>query len=147
MFPISVGIERTVYFLLNLLLIEFRAERGFSLTEQLMRDPELFVDRRAEADHAAEIVGRIRTDEEVHVASLRLYLGEIRDLRFKTTDGSRLTGREIVDDQWAAISHWATVEQPKLQAEQQRTLYIERISQHPEGDRILTEFHALEERE
>ena len=67
--------QRLAYFLLNLLLIEFRAERGFSLSEELLRDPELFVSRRAEAEHAAEIVGRIRADEEIHVSSLRLYLG------------------------------------------------------------------------
>jgi hypothetical protein len=146
-FPIPVEIERTIYFLLNLLLIEFRAERGFSMSEALLRDPELFTDRRAKAEHAAEIVNRIRTDEAVHVTSLRLYLGELRDLDFKTHDGSPLKGREIVDEQWAAICQWATVEQPKLQAEQQRKLMVERISGHPEGDRILAEFHALEERE
>ncbi len=145
-FPeIPNAIERTIYFLLNLLLIEFRAERGFSMTENLLRDPDLFSDRRSEAEYAAEIVGRIRADELVHVSSLRLYLGEIRQLAFKASSGGTIPGREIVDPMWKGIVHWATVEQPKLAAAQQRELYIERISAHPESARILGEFHSLEE--
>lgn len=146
-FPqISMPIERTIYFLLNLLLIEFRAERGFSMTESLLRDPDLFRDRRSAAEHAAEIVGRIRTDELVHVSSLRLYLGEIRELDFLTGEGEpRLPGHEVVDTLWSEIVHWATVEQPKLAAEQQRQIIRERISAHPDRERIERELAALEE--
>jgi hypothetical protein len=144
--PIDAGHARLVYFLLNLLLIEFRAERIFSSTETLLRDPELFRDRRAEALHAAEIVGRIRQDEAIHVESLRLYLGEIRHLRFFTPKGGTIEGRRIVDDMWRAISHWATDEQPCLAAEQQRTLLRERIARHPDASRVQRAFDALEER-
>jgi hypothetical protein len=143
--PISQPIASTIYFLLNLLLIEFRAERGFASTEQILRDPDLFLDRRKEAELAAKIVDRIRLDEEVHVMSLRLYLGEIRNLTFKTTDGGTISGKEIVDPFWAEITKWATEEQPKLAAEQQRKLLESRILAHPEGVRILAEFNALEE--
>jgi len=145
--PISQPHASTIYFLLNLLLIEFRAERGFSSTEQLLRDPDLFTDRHEEAEHAAKIVDRIRLDEEVHVKSLRLYLGEIRNLSFKTTEGGTITGKEIVDPFWAEITRWATAEQPKLAAEQQRKLLEERIQAHPDAARILDEFNALEERQ
>ncbi len=144
---VSEAVQRTIYFLLNLLLIEFRAERGFQLSEALLRDPELFCDRRAEAEKAAEIVGRIRTDEEVHVASLRLYLGEIRDLHFKSTEGAAVPGHEIVDPFWAAIVKWATVEQPRLAAEQQRALITERILAAEEGPRILSAFETLADRD
>lgn len=137
--------ERLVDFLANLLLIEFRAERIFSTTETLLRDPELFTTRRAEAEHGALIVNRIRADEEVHVTSLRLYLGELRALTFRTRDGGMLPGREVVDPLWQGVVHWATVEQPKLQAEQQRKLLSERIAQHPEAARVQREFDALEE--
>ena len=139
---LALAIQRTIYFLANLLMIEFRAERGFAFTENLLRDPELFRARRAEAERAAEIVGRIRADEEIHVTSLRLYLGEIAALHFRTTDGRRLPGREVVDALWSGILRWATVEQPALAAEQQRKLLSERIRRHPEGARILEEFHA-----
>jgi hypothetical protein len=143
---IPLDVERTIYFLLNLLMIEFRAERGFSSAESVLRDPTLFTDRRAEAEHAAEIVTRIRTDEEVHVASLRLYLGELRSVTFKTQDGGTIPGHEVVDPLWDGIVQWATVEQPKLAAEQQRRILNGRILEHPEGERILAEFDRLEER-
>jgi hypothetical protein len=145
--PISPPHASTIYFLLNLLLIEFRAERGFSLTEQLLRDPDLFCDRREEAEHAARIVDRIRLDEEVHVMSLRLYLGEIRNLTFKTVNGGTISGKEIIDPFWTEITVWATKEQPKLAAEQQRRFLEKRIRVHPEADRILEQFNSLEERE
>jgi hypothetical protein len=145
--PISDGHVRLIYFLLNLLLIEFRAERGFSQTESLLMDEELFTDDRDAAERAAEIVRRIRRDEEIHVASLRLVLGEIRSLTFRTTDGGTLPGHEIVDDFWNEITHWATVEQPKLVAEQQRALYRERIAAHPEAARVQAAFDALEDTE
>ncbi|HVP31863.1 MAG TPA: hypothetical protein VMW35_22175 [Myxococcota bacterium] len=146
-FPdLPIQYERLVYFLLNLLMIELRAERGFSSTERLLRDPELFRTRRAEAEHAAEIVNRIRADEAVHVHSLRLYLGELRALDFKTRDGSTRPGREIVDTLWEGIVKWATVEQPPLAAAQQKELLLERIAAHPEAERVRREFLALEER-
>lgn len=139
--------EQVVSFLLNLLMIEFRAEIGFRFTEKLLRDPDLFRDRRAQAEEAAEVVGRIRRDEEIHVRSLRLYLGELRTLTFRTTDGGRLPGREVVDAFWQRLVHWATVEQPKLNAEQQARLLRERIAEHPAGPdaaaRVQARFDAL----
>jgi hypothetical protein len=143
---IPLEIERMIYFLLNLLMIEFRAERGFSSTESLLREPTLFSERRAEAEHAAEIVNRIRTDEEVHVRSLRLFLGELRSVTFRAKEGGTLPGSRVVDPLWEGIVQWATVEQPKLQAEQQRRILTQRILEHPEGARILEEFNRLEER-
>ena len=143
---LSDPIQRTIYFLLNLLMIEFRAERGFSLTETLLRDPELFTNRRPLALHAAEIVGRIRRDEEIHVRSLRLYLGEIRGLHFKLEGGGRLAGTELVDRQWRGIVAWATGQQPQLAAQQQRKICYERIARHPEAQRVRQAFDALEER-
>jgi hypothetical protein len=142
---LPLGILRTVYFLANLLMIEFRAERGFSFSEKLLRDPELFRERRAEAERAAEIVNRIRADEEIHVTSLRLYLGELRQLTFQTADGGRLPGREVVDSLWKEIVTWATVEQPPLAAARQREIIAKRICAHPEAERLQREFDALED--
>jgi hypothetical protein len=142
---IPLAIQRTVYFLANLLMIEFRAERGFAFTESLLRDPELFTSRRAEAERAAEIVGRIRADEEIHVTSLRLYLGEIETLHFKTKEGGPVPGSELVEALWGGIVNWATVEQPKLAAAQQKKVLTERILAHTEGPRILEAFHRLAE--
>ena len=135
-------IEGMLSLLTNLLIIEFRAELGFSESQAILRTPGLFVDD-AQAEEAAEIIGRIRTDEEIHVSSLRLYLGEIRDITFKTLDGGTISGAEVIDRFWGDLVHWATVEQPKLAAEQQREMLEERIRQHPEADRVLAEFDAV----
>jgi hypothetical protein len=137
--------EQTLMLLLNLLLIEFRAELGFSFSERVLRDPDLFADRREQAEEAAVIVGRIRADEEIHVTSLRLYLGELRSCTFKRTNGGHVPGHELIDAAWARIVHWATVEAPKLQAEESRKMLTERILKAPDGERILEKFYALED--
>jgi hypothetical protein len=80
------------------------------------------------------------------VHSLRLYLGELRTLDFKTADGGRRPGREIVDTLWEGIVKWATIEQPPLAAAQQKAVLLERISAHPDAARVRREFLALEER-
>jgi hypothetical protein len=147
-FPLlTPAVFRTLYLLANLLMIEFRAERGFSDSEALLLDPDLFTARRAGAEEAAEIVNRIRTDEEIHVASLRLYLGELQRLTLKMRDGNTLSGREVVETLWNGIVQWATVEQPRLAAAQQRRVLTERILAHSDGEEILREFEALGESE
>ena len=138
-------IERTISMLLNLLLIEFRAELGFQLSEDMLRDPELFTDRRDEAEQAAVLVGRIRQDEEIHVSSLKLILGEVRTLDFHTRDGKTLSGSDIVDPIWEAIVNWATLLQPQQNAEAQRQMLAERILAHPDGSALLPRFDALGE--
>jgi hypothetical protein len=143
--PISEPHLRTIYFLLNLLLIEFRAEIFFAIAQALLRDPGLFTARHQEAQQAAEIVERIRTDEEIHVTSLRLYLGEIRSCTFRTLDGGTLPGHAVVDDFWRRICEWATVEQPRLRMAQSRELFRKRIAGHPEAERVQREFDALED--
>ena len=142
---IPLEYERTVYFLLNLLLIEFRAERGFAMTETLLLDPDLFTGRRKEAEHAAKIVDRIRTDEAIHVASLRLYLGELCSVNFKAVDGGTIPGKDVVDTLWQEIVHWAIAEQPRLIAEQKKKRMTERVLSHDDGEEILARFNALED--
>ena len=137
--------EELIRFLLNLLLIEFRAELGFAFSQEMLRDPELFPERHEQALEAAEVVERIRTDERIHVTSLRLYLGELRELSLRKLDRGTMPGREIIDPLWKRLTHWATVEQPVLAARQQRDVLSARILAHPDGPRILRDFEALAE--
>lgn len=51
----------------------------------------------------------------------------------------------MVDPLWQGVVQWATLEQPKLQAEQQRKLCSERIALHPDAERIQRAFDALED--
>jgi hypothetical protein len=135
--------EGMLSFLMNLLLIEFRAEIGFASTQQIFRTPDLFGDRRAAAEEGALIIERIRTDEEIHVRSLRLYLGELRAVTLKTVNGGEIPGAALIDRFWAGLIGWATVEQPRIAAAQQYELIKARILAHPQGQQLLAQFDAL----
>ena len=140
---LGVPDEMALRFLMNLLLIEFRAEIGFATSQATFRTPGLFADRASGALEAAEIVERIRTDERIHVESLRLYLGELRSLTMKRVDGGTIAGAEIVDRFWAGLVDWATVEQPRLAAERQYEALKTEILSREDGARILAGFNAL----
>ncbi len=133
-------IEGLVSFLANLLLIEFRAELGFSETQAVLRTPDLWGPRADQAAEAAEIIGRIRTDEEIHVSSLRLYLGEIRSCTFRTVDGGTISGATVIDRFWDDLVKWAVVDKPALEAEQQRKVLVDRIMAHADAEQVLHEF-------
>ena len=139
---VDPGVEGLLSLLMNLLVIEFRAEIGFEATQAILRTPDLFTDRRSEAEEAAEIVERIRTDELIHVSSLRLFLGECESVTFRTVDGSTIPGRTLIERFWGGLVRWATVDQPRLVADQQHAVLRARIEQHPDADRVWAEFEA-----
>ena len=143
---IELPYEMLLGFLMNLLLIEFRAEIGFASTQAILRTPTLFTDRRAEAEEAAMIVERIRTDEEIHVESLRLYLGELRNLTLNTVDGGTIRGEELIDPFWTGLVRWATVDQPRLAAENTYQALRKQILEADGGMSILSDFNALADR-
>jgi hypothetical protein len=140
---ISAEHEALLSFLMNLLIIEFRAEIGFAATQDILRADDLFTDRRAQACEAAEIIERIRADEEIHVCSLRLYLGELRQLTLRTVDGGTVPAAELIDGFWDGLVRWATVEQPQLAAERQYAAIRTEILEHPDGEQVLAAFDAL----
>ncbi|MXY58276.1 MAG: hypothetical protein F4029_06360 [Gammaproteobacteria bacterium] len=140
---IELPYEMLLGFLMNLLLIEFRAEIGFAGTQEILRTPALFTDRRAEAEEAAMIVERIRTDEEIHVESLRLYVGELRNVTLNTVDGGTISGAEVIDPFWTGLVRWATVDQPRIAAENTYLALKKQILEAEDGMRILGEFNAL----
>ena len=143
---IAAPFEQALGFLMNLLLIEFRAEIGFAAAEQTFRTPTLFASRRAEADEAAVLVDRIRTDEQIHVESLRLYLGELRALTLRKEDGGTMPGAELVDRYWDGLVRWATIEQPRLAAEVQAEAARAAIAKAlpgSAGDAVARQFDAL----
>jgi hypothetical protein len=137
--------ERTLTFLMNLLMIEVRAELIFESVEQLLRDPDLFLDRRRAAEQGAVLVDRIRQDEGIHVDYLRTVLGELRACTFRTPAGDRVPGKRVIDPIWDVIVHWSTVERPKAMREETLATLTARIREHPEADRILREFETLAE--
>lgn len=136
--------ERTLTFLMNVLLIEVRAEALFGFVEALLADPALFAERRPAAERALALVGRIREDEEIHVAYLRTVLSELRSFTFRGADGRRRPGAELLDPIWETLVRWHTVENPRLARAQQREILRARILAHADGARILDAFLALE---
>jgi hypothetical protein len=137
---VDPAIEGLFAFLANLLIIEFRAELGFAETQAILLTPDLFADRRADAELAAEMVERIRTDELIHVRSLNLYLGELRSVTLRTVDGGTVPGAELIDRFWDGLVRWATVEQPALVAERQRRNLGAVIDRHADAGRVRREF-------
>lgn len=139
---IPPAVEGLLSMLMNLLIIEFRAEIGFAATQEILRTPDVFADRRADAELAAEIVGRIRIDETIHVTSLQLYLGELCTVQFRTLSGGAISGAELINRFWGGLVSWATTEQPRLASEVQRAVIEERIRVAPGHDVILAAFNA-----
>ena len=142
---IAAPIEAYLRFLMNLLVIEFRAEIGFAATQMILRTDGLFDGRRDDALLAAEIVERIRTDERIHVESLRLYLGELRSVTFKQEDGGSILGRELIDPFWKGLIEWSTGDQPQLVAQQTYAGIRDKILELDDGKTILHEFNALKD--
>jgi hypothetical protein len=140
--------EGFLLLLMNVLMVEVRAEKLFEFNERLLRDPELFADRRPEAERALALVQRIRVDEEIHVAYLRLVLSELRGLTFRDArhPDTRVPGHEIVDPIWHELVHWHAVELPRSNRAQSREILRERILAHPDpetAEAVWAEFEAL----
>ena len=139
---VPLAVEGVLSLLMNLLMIEFRAEIGFAATQAILRTPDLFEQHREEAELAAEIVERIRTDEAIHVTSLQLYLGELCTVCFRTEAGDGIAGAALISRFWRGLVDWATIEQPRQFAAMQRSLIEARILAHGTGAHVLAEFNA-----
>ena len=138
------GHERMLLLLMNVLMIEVRAESVFSRTEKILLDPDLLTDNREGAELAAVMVQRIRQDEEIHVEYLRTVLSELRSVTFRGQDGEPVPGAKIIDPMWKVLVHWHAIENPRLAREQGRPEIRARILRHPDGEAILEDFLALE---
>jgi hypothetical protein len=136
------GHEMLLKQMMNVLLIEIRAERGFAFSVDLMRDPEAFADRREKAEQAAMIIDQIRQDEASHVAYLQLFISELRALHFKTPGGA-IEGSTFIDPVWARIVAWGAEETPRIQRQATRELIQACLKSRPDGGGLLERFDAL----
>jgi len=138
--------EALIKQLMNILLIEIRAERAFAFNIALMRDPEVFADRRAAAEQAAAVVDQIRQDEASHVAYLQLFISEIRSMHFKTPQGV-VEGRRFIDPVWAKIVTWNADDVPRAAARATRALVENCLNTRADGVALLKRFDALADQE
>lgn len=131
--------------LLNLLMIEIRAESFFAFCCDLLDDAELFLDRRAEAAEAREVVERIRTDEAIHTVSLQVVLSEMRTLTFRTKDGGTIAGSDLIDGPWETIVSWHSDRRQEGDRERTKAQLEGMIGKLDGGDRLVAEFNGLED--
>jgi hypothetical protein len=130
--------ENLIKLLMSVLVVEVRAESFFTHCCNLLRDRELFVDRRASAEHAAEIVERIRQDEAIHVRYLQVLVSELRQFTFGSTKGAA-----FIDPIWERVCGFVQPERRRamyaaIQAEAEQKLGPDKAR------KVLAEFDALE---
>jgi len=142
MTQIPVAHEMLIKQLMNVLMIEIRAERAFAFNVALMRDPEAFPERRADAVRAAIIIDQIRQDEASHVAYLQLFVSELRDFHFKTPAGA-VKGHTFIDPVWAKIVAWNADDVPRIQREATRALVEACVKALPDPAAFLARYDAL----
>ncbi len=138
--------EALIKQLMNILLIEIRAERSFAFNIALMRDPEAFPARRAEAEQAAAIVDQIRQDEASHVAYLQLFVSELRGFHFKTANGA-VQGKSFIDPVWSRVVAWNADNVPTAGARATRELIDRFCRAKPDGAALVERFDALADEE
>ncbi len=136
--------EQTLLMLMNVLMIEIRAEAFFSFCIRVMRAPDLFTDRREAAEHAADLVERIRQDEAIHVAYLQTAVSELRSFTFKAEGGARVPGKAFIDPVWEGMVRWHSVTTPDHARNQAREAVTARLAALPDGPRRLAAFNALD---
>ena len=136
--------EQLILLLMNVLMIEVRAESAFRFYIDLARDPALFRDRRAEADHAAVLIERIREDEQIHVAYLQAAVSELRSFTFKSGTGAPVAGRDFIDPVWNGLVRYHSVTVLEQQRDMTRTAIVERLGALPDGEKRIAAFDALE---
>jgi hypothetical protein len=137
-------VEMLIKQLMGVLMIEIRAERGFAFNVALLRDPENFTDRRAQAEQAATLVDQIRQDEAPHVAYLQLFISELRMLHFKTPNGL-VEGKTFIDPLWAKIAAWNSEDVPRAQQASTRAQVEACLKALPNGAAVLRRYDELAE--
>lgn len=135
--------EMLISFLMNLLMIEVRAERAFDFYERVIASEETFVDKPRESAHAVELINRIRMDESVHVAWLRAAISEFRSFTVKTIDGKKVPGSEILDPVWEKMVYWHAVEMHETQRPASIAAIKQVVLSLPNGEDVYREFESL----
>ncbi|PKQ03937.1 MAG: hypothetical protein CVT73_14485 [Alphaproteobacteria bacterium HGW-Alphaproteobacteria-12] len=142
---LPAGFEQLILLLMNVLMIEVRAESFFAFCCAIMRDPDTFPERRAQAAHAADMIERIRTDEAIHVGYLQTAVSEMRSFTFKSLDGGTVPGKDLIDPVWEGMVHWHSVTQAALSREQSREAIRAVLASAPDGLRLFAVFDELED--
>lgn len=139
--------ENWILLLMNVLMIEVRAEHFFTFCTDVMRDPANFRDRREVALHAADLVDRIRQDEAPHVGYLAVVISELRTFTFRTVDGGMVAGATFIDPIWRGMVQWHSVTNHDFQREQSRHNLHAMLATQPNAAALIRAFDALDMKE
>jgi len=140
--PIPMEYAGIVDFLMNVLMIEVRAECFFQFSMNIAACEDLFKDRREDALLAAEMVRRIRQDEAVHVAYLNLIVSELRAFTFKTEAGEIL-GSDFIDSHGNKMVKWHGEDIHHEFKDQRIEILEDTLKNHDNADSVIKEFHQL----
>lgn len=138
--------EEWILLLMNVLMIEVRAENFFSFCTRVMRDPENFRDRREAAMHAADLVDRIRQDEAPHVGYLTAVISELRSFHFRTA-GGEIEGKSFIDPVWNGMVQWHTVANVDHDRAQTHEKIATLLKTRPNGAELVRRFDSLQQKE
>ena len=144
---VSAEHERWILLLMNVLMIEIRAENFFNFCTTVMRDPRNFRDRRDVALHAADLVDRIRQDEAPHVGYLTVVISELRSFTFKTADGTGVKGATFIDPVWRGMVQWHSVASIDHERAETRKEFEAMFRARPNGEALISQFYSLEQKE
>jgi hypothetical protein len=139
--------ERWILLLINVLMIEVRAECFFNFCTSVMRDRRNFRDRRDVALHAADLVDRIRQDEAPHVGYLTVVISELRSFTFKAVDGTPVKGSAFVDPVWRGMVQWHAIANVDFEHARARKKLEAMLRALPDGDALADRFNGLERKE
>mgnify|MGYP001554119000 FL=1 len=139
--------ERWILMLMNVLMIEVRAENFFNFCTTVMRDPRNFRDRRDVALHAADLVDRIRQDEAPHVGYLTVVISELRSFTFKTVDGKHIKGASFIDPVWRGMVQWHSVTNVDWDREERRKEFRQMFDARGQGADLMRQFENLGQKE
>jgi hypothetical protein len=139
--------ERWILLLMNVLMIEVRAEHFFDFCTTVMRDPRNFRDRRDVALHAAALVDRIRQDEAPHVGYLTAVISELRSFTFRTGRDKQVSGASIIDPVWRDMVQWHAVTNVEWDRAQKREEFRQMFDKHGDGAALMRRFDSLDMKE
>ena len=140
--PIPVEFAGIIDFLMNVLMIEVRAECFFQFSMDIAACEDLFKDRREDALLAAEMVRRIRQDEAVHVAYLNLIISELRAFNFKT-EGEEILGSDFIDPHWDKMVKWHGEDIHQEFKDQRIEIVEDTLKDHEDSNLLIKGFHKL----
>lgn len=132
--------EGLLSLLMNVLMIEVRAEKAFQYYEEVIGNDSVFEDKNSAL--AVTLVNRIRKDEAVHVAWLRCAISEFGASTIKTENG-QMKGWDIIGPIWKKMVHWHSIEMHEVNREGNRSNLKDKILQAPRGAEILEGFKKL----